>query len=68
MAGHGPDKDAFEAGSKAAEAPQYLENTKTVIFETQLVIKPTRYAMESEQLERDYYLHWQGLEKRFRRD
>ncbi|HZF29500.1 MAG TPA: homogentisate 1,2-dioxygenase domain-containing protein, partial [Gammaproteobacteria bacterium] len=66
MSGHGPDKDSFERGSAAAEAPQYLENTKTIIFETQLVIKPTRYALDSELLERDYYLHWQGLETRFR--
>ncbi|HET7131303.1 MAG TPA: homogentisate 1,2-dioxygenase [Gammaproteobacteria bacterium] len=67
MSGHGPDKDSFERGSSAGDAPQYLENTKTIIFETQLVIKPTRQALESELLERDYYLHWQGLEKRFRR-
>jgi homogentisate 1,2-dioxygenase len=67
MSGHGPDKDSFDRGSAAGDAPQYLENTKTIIFETQLVIKPTRQALESELLERDYYLHWQGLEKRFRR-
>jgi homogentisate 1,2-dioxygenase len=38
-----------------------------VIFETQLVIRPTRYALETEQLEHDYYKHWQGLGKNFRR-
>ncbi len=27
MSGHGPDDDAFEAGSKAANAPQYLADT-----------------------------------------
>jgi homogentisate 1,2-dioxygenase len=66
MSGHGPDKDAFEAGSNAANAPQYLEDTLTIIFETQLVIRPTRFALESEILERDYYRHWQGLKKNFR--
>ena len=51
----------------ASEEPQYLEDTLTIIFETQLVIKPTRFALESETLERDYYRHWQGLKKNFRR-
>ncbi|HJR68612.1 MAG TPA: homogentisate 1,2-dioxygenase domain-containing protein, partial [Gammaproteobacteria bacterium] len=62
-----PDREAFEAGSTAADAPQYLADTLTIIFETQLVIKPTRFALESEILERDYYRHWQGLKKNFRR-
>ena len=47
MSGHGPDNDAFEAGSKAANAPQYFADTLTIIFETQLVIKPTRFALET---------------------
>jgi homogentisate 1,2-dioxygenase len=68
MSGHGPDNDAFEAGSAAGETPQYLEDTITIIFETQLVITPTRFALATELLERDYYRHWQGLKKRFRRD
>jgi homogentisate 1,2-dioxygenase len=67
MSGHGPDNDSFEAGSQAADAPQYLADTLTIIFETQLVIKPTRFALETELLERDYYQHWQGLKKHFRR-
>ena len=67
MSGHGPDNDAFEAGSRAENAPQYIANTLTIIFETQLVIKPTRFALETELLERDYYKHWQGLKKNFRR-
>jgi homogentisate 1,2-dioxygenase len=67
MSGHGPDNDAFEAGSKAENAPQRFTDTLTIIFETQLVIKPTRFALETELLERDYYKHWQGLKKNFRR-
>ncbi len=67
MSGHGPDNDAFELGSSAANAPQHFADTVTIIFETQLVIKPTRFAAETELLERDYYKHWQGLKKRFAR-
>jgi len=65
MAGHGPDFESFERGSAAAEEPQYLENTMTIVLETQLVIRPTAFAMETDLRERDYYLHWQGLGKRF---
>jgi homogentisate 1,2-dioxygenase len=65
MSGHGPDNDAFEAGSVAGNAPQYLADTLTIIFETQLIIKPTRFALETELLEHDYYKHWQGLKKHF---
>ena len=65
MSGHGPDGEAFAAGAAASEDPQYFDNTMTLIFETQLVIRPTRFAMETELLERDYYLHWQSLKKNF---
>jgi homogentisate 1,2-dioxygenase len=35
------------------------------LFETQLPIRPTKWALETELLERDYYKHWQGLKKHF---
>ncbi len=65
MAGHGPDGEAFAAGTQASDEPRYLENTQTVVFETHLVIRPTRFALETDLLERDYYAHWQGLKRRF---
>ena len=68
MSGHGPDVEAFALGTSAEDEPQYLADTMTIVLETQLVIRPTKLALESEQLERDYYLHWQGLKKRFRQD
>jgi homogentisate 1,2-dioxygenase len=67
MAGHGPDDEAFARGMAADDSPQYLADTLTIVFETQLVIKPTRFALETELLERDYYRHWQGLKKHFKR-
>ena len=65
MSGHGPDAEAYERGASAELMPTYLDNTLVFLFETQLPIRPTRYALEAEILERDYYLHWQGLKKRF---
>jgi homogentisate 1,2-dioxygenase len=35
------------------------------LFETQLPIRPTKFALETDLLERDYYQHWQGLKKNF---
>ena len=65
MSGHGPDAEAYERGRNAELKPQYLEDTLTFIFETQLPIRPTRFALETDALQRDYYTHWMGLKKYF---
>jgi homogentisate 1,2-dioxygenase len=66
MSGHGPDAEAYERGRSADQQPQFLADTMTFIFETQLPVRPTRFAVETELLERDYYTHWQRLKKHFR--
>ena len=48
--------------------PQYLDHTMAFMFETQLPVRPTRFALETDLLERDYYMHWQGLKKYFKAD
>jgi homogentisate 1,2-dioxygenase len=65
MSGHGPDAAAYQRGREADLKPQYLDNTLVFLFETQLPIRPTKFALESDLLERDYYTHWQGLKKQF---
>jgi homogentisate 1,2-dioxygenase len=65
MSGHGPDTESFERGSTAELKPQYIDNTMVFLFETRLPILPTRFALETELLERDYYMHWLGLKKHF---
>jgi homogentisate 1,2-dioxygenase len=65
MSGHGPDSEAFERGSTVDLKPTFLDNTMVFLFETQLPIRPTKFALETELLERDYYKHWQGLKKNF---
>ena len=65
MSGHGPDAETFEAGTAADLEPQYLDRTLAAMFETQLVIRPTRFAMESDIRQTDYRKVWQGLKKRF---
>jgi homogentisate 1,2-dioxygenase len=65
MSGHGPDTAAYERGRSAELKPTYLDNTMAFLFETQLPVRPTRFALESDLLERDYYTHWQGLKRQF---
>ncbi len=65
MSGHGPDAQAYERGRNAELKPVFLEDTMTFIFETQLPIRPTRFAVETDALERDYYTHWLELKKHF---
>jgi len=65
MSGHGPDAETFEKASKAALTPQKLENTLGFMFESRYVIRPTRFALESPQLQRNYLDCWQGLAKHF---
>jgi len=65
MSGHGPDTETYDRGSSVDLKPQFLADTMTFLFETQLPVRPTKFALETDLLERDYYTHWQGLKKRF---
>ena len=67
MSGHGPDAATFEQ-APAAPIPasrSAIGDTMAFMFETRTVIRPTRYALESPQLQRDYAQCWQGLTKHF---
>ncbi len=48
MAGHGPDAETFERASAAELKPQYLDNTLAFMFETQFAVRPTEFAMNSQ--------------------
>lgn len=63
MSAHGPDADAFEKASNAELKPQKYSDTLAFMFESRFVIRPTRYAMETNALQKDYYECWQGLKK-----
>jgi homogentisate 1,2-dioxygenase len=65
MSGHGPDATTFEAASNAVLQPQKLDKTMAFMFETRLLVHPTRVAMESPQLQKDYLQCWHGLKKHF---
>jgi len=65
MSGHGPDAATFDKASKVALAPHKIEGTLAFMFESRYVIRPTRFALEAPQLQKDYLDCWQGLAKHF---
>ncbi len=65
MSAHGPDADAFEKASNADLKPQRYEDTLAFMFESRFVLRPTKFAMETEALQTNYFECWQGLKKHF---
>ncbi|MFN9304323.1 MAG: homogentisate 1,2-dioxygenase [Candidatus Kapaibacterium sp.] len=65
MSGHGPDAATHKAATNAQLTPHKQENTLAFMFETRFVCKTTKYAMETGELQHDYYECWQGLQPQF---
>lgn len=65
MSAHGPDQDAFDKASNAELKPQKLSGTMAFMFESRYILRPTRFAMETAQLQHEYFEVWQGLKKNF---
>ena len=66
MSGHGPDADTFnKASASDTSVPQKIDDTMAFMFETRTLIKPTRFALESSQLQSEYFRCWQTLGKNF---
>jgi len=69
MSGHGPDAATYEKALAAdTSMPVHLTDTMAFMFETRTVIRPTRYALETPLLQRDYAQLWRGLKKHFAPD
>ena len=65
MSGHGPDAATFDAASTVKLTPKYLDDTLAFMFESRYLIRPTRFALETPALQRDYWRCWHGLKKQF---
>jgi homogentisate 1,2-dioxygenase len=66
MSGHGPDAATFEKASASdTSVPAHVTDTMAFMFETRTVIRPTRFALESPQLQKDYAQCWQDLRSHF---
>jgi homogentisate 1,2-dioxygenase len=66
LTGHGPDAETFEKATRAdLSKPDVIADTMAFMFESRQVWRPTRQALESAELQADYYRCWQGLRKNF---
>ncbi len=65
MSGHGPDAETFTRASAAELKPQHIQETLAFMFETRMVVRPTRFALEEKILQHEYYECWQGLKRLF---
>ena len=65
MTAHGPDAESWEKATRAELKPQKIENTMAFMFESRYAMRLTRYAVESSELQHDYFKGWQGLKKHF---
>ena len=63
MSAHGPDRATWEKATAAPLAPQKIDDTLAFMFETRWVIAPTRAAMESPTLQKDYDGCWADFPK-----
>jgi len=63
MSAHGPDRATFEKASNTSLSPQKYDDTLAFMFETRLTLAPTRFAMESPILQRDYDACWSDFAK-----
>lgn len=67
MSGHGPDAATFDKATAAdTSIPTHITDTMAFMFETRLVIKPTRGALQGvPPLQADYMSNWLELKKHF---
>jgi homogentisate 1,2-dioxygenase len=66
MSGHGPDLPSWEKATNAELRPQKVDHM-AFMFETRLVIRPTKWALELPGLQEDYDDVWAMFPKNFRR-
>jgi homogentisate 1,2-dioxygenase len=63
MSGHGPDVASWKAASEAELGPHRIEDMLAFMVESCWPFRPTRFAMETEALQRDYDAAWGGFPK-----
>jgi len=65
MSAHGPDRATFAKAVAADLQPQRIEDTLAFMFETRLVVRPTRFALDTPALQQDNDACWAGFDKMF---
>jgi len=62
---HGPDAASFDKASEAALKPLKQEDTLAFMWESRWVFRPTRFAMQARERQKNYGAVWDGFRKRF---
>ena len=68
MSAHGPDLATYDKAATAELKPQKIEGSLAFMFESRYVLRPTRFAMESPQLQKNYDQVWEGFPRNFKAD
>ena len=63
MSAHGPDLQSYRKAIEAALEPQHIKDTMAFMFESRWMIRPTRFALDTPLLQRDYDDCWSGFGK-----
>jgi homogentisate 1,2-dioxygenase len=66
LSAHGPDRGTFDKAVSADLQPHRTGDSLAFMFETRLVLRPTRFALETPALQQDYDSCWAGLDKMFK--
>ena len=66
MAPHGPDQEAFQHASEVKLQPEHYQDTLAFMFESKLVWQPTRFALDTHLLQKNYHECWSGLPNNFK--
>ena len=66
MTAHGPDVATFEKASAAELKPHKIEGSLAFMFESRYVFRPTRFAMDCPQRQKNYDSAWGGFKKNFK--
>jgi homogentisate 1,2-dioxygenase len=65
MSAHGPDAGTYKKASEADLKPHYLDGGLAFMFESRYIMRPTRAAMSSKHLQKDYHDVWHDMPKNF---
>jgi homogentisate 1,2-dioxygenase len=69
MSGHGPDAATYLRALRAdTRRPAHVKATMAFMFEARAVLRPTRFALEARELQKDYGRVWADLPKTFTPD
>ena len=61
MSAHGPDGETCTKAINVQLQPAKIDNTMAFMFETSQVLRPSRFALECAELQKDYDACWASL-------